>query len=224
MTETCDNNIPTCDSPRNSYTSKTSRDIGKRIDYILYRPGKNCQVRKSLLEILEALKFQKKSSFQASVLEYKLPLSHPIPNHSCSYSDHEAVSSRIRVIIAQNAPQSISNIDPKIDAKGIRALNEAIEVCYFYLKNLRSHKTIYFTFAFGVMMTLFYLIDMVPPYGLKTMFTVLRVIVSGLILFFVFMATLWNSIEANGILSGILAMEIAVLNAHVGTITNVRDS
>lgn len=46
------------------------------------------------------------------------------------------------------------------------------------------------------------------------MFTVLRVIVSGLVLFFVFMATLWNSMEANGILAGKLAMEISLRNAE----------
>lgn len=66
--------------------------------------------------------------------------------------------------------------------------------------------------ALAVLMTLFYLIDMVPPYGFQTMFTVLRVVVSGLALFFVVMATLWNSIESNGILSGKLAMEIMLRN------------
>lgn len=94
------------------------------------------------------------------------------------------------------------------------ALSEAIDICQENLEKLRSHKTIYFTMALAVMLTLFYLIDMVPPYGLKTLFTVLRVIVSGLVLFFVFMATLWNSMEANGILAGKLAMEISLRNAE----------
>lgn len=146
-------------------------------------------------------------------MEYKLPLSHHIPDHPLSYSDHEAVYSRIQVTIPQNGIERSSNFT-NITANGlVEALNEAIDVCRDNLEKLRSHKTIYFTMALGVMMTLFYLIDMVPPYGLKTMFTVLRVIVSGLVLFFVFMATLWNSIEVNGVLSGKLAMEISLRNA-----------
>lgn len=120
--------------------------------------------------------------------------------------------------IGQYPAQWNAYMNSKVDRKGIRALGEAITVCEDNLDNLRSHKKIYFTLAICVMLTLCYLIDIVPPYGLKTMFTVLRVIVSGLILFFIFMATLWNSIEANGILSGKLSMEIALVNAHVDTI------
>lgn len=150
---------------------------------------------------------------QAKVLEYKLPLSHHIPDHPVSYSDHEAVSSRIQVTIPQNVEQTTSNLPAANGGNGLaNALTEAIDICQDNLDKLRSHKTIYFTLALTVMMTLCYLIDMVPPYGFKTMFTVLRVIVSGLVLFFVFMATLWNSIETNGVLSGKLAMEIALRN------------
>lgn len=146
-------------------------------------------------------------------MEYKLPLSHPIPDHPLSYSDHEAVCSRIQVTIQQNVLKTSSKLVFPTDDNGlVEALNEAIDICKENLEKLRSHKTIYFTMALAVMMTLCYLIDMVPPYGLKTMFTVLRVIVSGLVLFFIFMATLWNSIEANGILSGKLAMDIALGN------------
>lgn len=140
-------------------------------------------------------------------------MSHPIPGHSISYSDHEAVYSRIQVTIPENVSGANLNLTHSIDDDGlVAALNEAIAVCEENLEKLRSHKTIYFTMALAVMMTLCYLIDMVPPYGFQTLFTVLRVIVSGLILFFMFMATLWNSIEANGILSGKLAMEIALRN------------
>lgn len=145
-------------------------------------------------------------------MEYKLPLSHPIPDHPLSYSDHEAVYARIQVTAPENT-LPLSATSTTTDDNGlVEALNEAIDVCHDNLDKLRSHKKVYFTMALTVMVTLFYLIDMVPPYGLKTMFTVLRVIVSGLMLFFVFMATLWNSIETNGILSGKLAMEISLRN------------
>ncbi|XP_037050565.1 putative neutral sphingomyelinase [Bradysia coprophila] len=197
LTETCDNSVPTCDNPTNSYTPQSTIDSlpnGKRIDYILYRPGRDCQ---------------------ANVLDYKLPLSHSIPDHPISFSDHEAVYSRIRITLPQSPLPDSSNITFKNEDNGlVTALNEAIDICRDNLEKLRSHKTIYFTMALAVMMTLFYLIDMVPPYGLQTMFTVLRVIVSGLALFFLFMATLWNSMEANGILAGKLAMEISLRNAE----------
>ncbi len=155
---------------------------------------------------------------QANVLEYKLPLSHPIPDHPISYSDHEAVYSKIQITIPQDVLPASSNLSASSSSSDglFDALTEAIEICEENLVKLRSHKTIYFTMAVAVMMTLFYLIDMVPPYGLQTMFTVLRVIVSGLVLFFMFMATLWNSIEANGILSGKLAMEISLRNVLNG--------
>ncbi|KAJ6646463.1 putative neutral sphingomyelinase [Pseudolycoriella hygida] len=195
LTETCDNNIPTCDNPTNSYTPQSTKESlsnGKRIDYILYRSGRNCKT---------------------DVLEYKLPLSHPIPDHPISFSDHEAVSSRIRVTIPENVLELKQNLTSTIENGLIDALTEAIVVCEENLEKLRSHKTVYFSMALAVMMTLFYLIDMVPPYGLQTLFTVLRVIVSGLVLFFIAMATLWNSIEVNGILSGKLAMEISLKNA-----------
>lgn len=153
------------------------------------------------------------SYFQANVLEYKLPLSHPIPDHPVSYSDHEAVHARIQVTVPAKNTLPLSETSTTKDDNGlVEALNEAIDVCHDNLDMLRSHKKVYFTMALTVMVTLCYLIDMVPPYGLKTMFTVLRVIVSGLVLFFVFMATLWNSIETNGILSGKLAMEISLRN------------
>lgn len=151
-------------------------------------------------------------NFQANVLEYNLPLSHPIPDHPLSYSDHEAVCSRIKVTISENQPNS-SNSHSNASENGlIEALSEAINVCQDNLEHLRSHKTTYFKMAVAVLLILLCSMDMVPPYGLKTMFTVLRIVVSGLLLFLVFMATLWNSIEVNGILSGKLAMEIVLRN------------
>lgn len=70
LTDTCDNNIPTCDSPTNSYTPKSmqlSLPNGKRIDYILYRPGRNCQVRISFLfHFTEKFALSNRRSFRIS--------------------------------------------------------------------------------------------------------------------------------------------------------------
>lgn len=88
-------------------------------------------------------------------------------------------------------------------------LREGIEVCEQILKRLRSDKHVYFIMAFLMVIPLFFLIDLYPPYGMGMLYLIIKVFFSGIIIFFVFMATMWNSIERNGILSTKLSMEMA---------------
>lgn len=66
--------------------------------------------------------------------------------------------------------------------------------------------------ALTVFVILFAIMDIVAPYGLKWLFIVVRLLLSGIILFFCGMATLWNAMETNAIVSGKLAMEILLQN------------
>lgn len=91
-----------------------------------------------------------------------------------------------------------------------KILQECINVCDESLNLLRSHKRCYYLMALTTFVILVYTLDIYPPYGWKTMYIIFKVLLSGLVLFFAFMATLWNAIEYNGIYSGKLEMEMAV--------------
>lgn len=96
-----------------------------------------------------------------------------------------------------------------------RTSEEAIHVCEDILKRLRSDKRCYFVFAFTTFIILLYMLDFYPPYGWRTVYLILKIICSGISLFFLFMATLWNSIEHNGILSSKLSMEMSLAMSKV---------
>lgn len=63
--------------------------------------------------------------------------------------------------------------------------------------------------AILLIIPLFFLIDLYPPFGMGMVFLVAKMLCSGIVIFFIFMATMWNSIERNGILSAKNSMEMA---------------
>lgn len=185
--------IATNECAHNTYTAtstKQSLPKGKRIDYILYRSGTMTDVK---------------------VLDYALPLPEFIPNHKLSYSDHEGVSAKLLITdrIKGNDSTCASPLQ-KVNVDYESTLREAISVCEEILKRLRSDRRIYFIMAFTMFVVLLYMIDLNPGYGWKTIFLIVKVLFSGAALFFIFMATMWNSIERNGILSSKLSMETAL--------------
>lgn len=153
--------------------------------------------------------------FQTKVLEYRLPLPEFIPNHKLSYSDHEAVLAKILVAdsdepaIVEQTCRKESKIN-MFDSK--KTLQECINICDESMNRLRSHKRFYLLMAITSFVILVYTLDFYPSFGWKSMYLIFKVILSGLVLFFVFMGTLWNLIEFNGIYSGKLAMEMALQN------------
>lgn len=187
----------------NTYTRPSVKQKfpnGKRIDYILYRNGLNTDVK---------------------VIDYALPLPEFIPEQKVSYSDHEAVYAKLSVSERSNTNEiyhdegtcaSIAKING-VDYEA--TLNEGIRVCDEILRRLQSDRRIYFIMAFTIFIGLLYMIDFHPSYGWKLAFVILKTIISGLALFFVFMATMWNAIERNGILSSKLSMEMALQAAHI---------
>lgn len=186
--------IGTNECAHNTYTApstKKSLPKGKRIDYILYRSGVSTEVK---------------------VMDYALPLPEFIPNHKFSFSDHEGVYSKLLVTdrIKSNVSDATCSIPKKNDIDYEATLREGINACEDILTRLRSDKRVYFIMAFTVFVILLYMIDIYPSYGWKMLYLFVKVLFCGVALFFVFMATLWNSIERNGILSSKLAMEIAL--------------
>lgn len=164
---------------------------GKRIDYILYRSGTNTETR---------------------VIDYALPMPKFIPNHKLSYSDHEGVYSKLLVTdsIKTNVDDATCPSPKKNGIDYEATLREGIIVCEDILKRLRSDRRVYFIMAFTAFVMLLCMIDIYPSYVWKTVYVIVVVLFCGIALFAVFMATLWNSIERNGILSSKLAMEIAM--------------
>lgn len=195
MTESCNQRtICTNECPQNTYTTNQSRlasPYGKRIDYILYRAGRNAI---------------------ANVIDYSLPFP-PLVSEQfpISYSDHEAVKARITIEIKNTKLATTDSLRNSVEQLN-NDLNDCIYVCDESIKAVRSHRMFYWTAAAVALVLLAILMDAVAPNGLKWMFIGLRVIISGWFLFNVAMATLWNSMEHNAALSGRLDMEIALQN------------
>lgn len=179
---------------------------------------------------------------KVKVLEYKQPLPRTIPEMDISYSDHEAVATK--VLIESRDHESCDSKDAcsyKFEkVNGISyadTLAEGIQVLDQILNRLRSDKNIYLVneirqirwseapmekdytnsffyriffqvMALLLLIPLFFLIDIYPPFGMGIFFLIAKMLFCGAIIFLVFMATLWNSIERSGILSAKLSMEL----------------
>lgn len=156
---------------------------GKRIDYILYSPGSNIAV---------------------DVHKYHLPLPERVPECTYSYSDHEAVTATLT--INPNATTSKS-IDYSIQEA---ILNESTKVCDEAVKRLLSHKRIYWILSIILFILLLATVVTEAPYGCKIFYHVIRVVLTGCIIYTIIMATLWNKIENNAVIAGKLTMEISL--------------
>lgn len=180
----------------NSYNTYASEEVsakkpdGIRIDYILYREHRDIECK---------------------VDEYELPLTDTIPDLNISYSDHEAIHSQIS-ISKKHSTQSLveAPADRTVIQDNMKNLKECIATCNNSLKMLDSHRRSYTMMAIGLGVLLINIVEIDPAYGFKTAYMILKFLLVGLTLFFVFMATLWNIMEKHGILAGKLAMEIAL--------------
>lgn len=187
---------------KNSYTDPEAvkrSPQGKRIDYIMYRFGDN---------------------FEGRLLEHRLPLPERIPGKQISYSDHEAVYAKI-ILKKSNSASAIQHLmscgagesDGKCESseqETILALRESIVICNESLKQLESHRRSYSLMAIGVIIVLLNMLELEAPYGLKSAYLLLKFLLCGFVIFFIFMATIWNVMEKHGILAGKLSMEIAL--------------
>lgn len=177
---------------KNSYTDKAALEKcpnGKRIDYIFIRPGPHHKVE---------------------VTDYHQPLPEKVPNHEFSYSDHEAVATTVKITHTHsiNDEKQIAEEEKKITENNKIALSECIRQCDDSLKELQNNRKNYSMAAISFIVILLNMIELQAPYGLKTIFLVVKILLTALTLFFIFMGTIWNVMERHGILSGKLSMEI----------------
>lgn len=177
----------------NSYTKGeiSGKKEGIRIDYVLYRCGRD---------------------YDCQVEHYELPLLDKIPGKNLSYSDHEAVHTQIS--FKKKIKESLIEIDRSLIHDNIKNLKECIVTCNNSLKALDSHRRTYSMMAIGLVVILINILEISPAYGFKTIYYIIKLLIVGMTFFFIFMASIWNIIEKHGILSGKLAMEIALANSE----------
>ncbi|XP_055917576.1 putative neutral sphingomyelinase [Eupeodes corollae] len=201
MIDSCpDENIGTNECHHNSYTSKKLSEKnpnGIRIDHIFIRSAE---------------------SYDAHIAKYSLPLPERIPGMKISYSDHEAVMTKLKLTSKQCSSDKL--VDDKnefcekqssleeSELKTIEVLQECVHLCETSLHKLKTDRILYFSIAIFVTFLLLALVDYSVPIGFKTLYLLLKFILFGIILFALFMGSLWNYIEQNGILSGKTSMEI----------------
>ncbi|KAK4005005.1 Neutral sphingomyelinase [Daphnia magna] len=173
----------TSETSVNSYTAIESLYAcpnGKRIDFIMGSSREGLQIE---------------------TVNVNIPLPSRIPGYPFSYSDHEAVCAKFRIVEGQ------SNVSSQSKELSICSLKEALQVCDSALRNLSNDRRNYWL-AFG----LFIVLLMTLPFsydGSRIVHYTLMVTHLFLTLVAVFcliMATLWNRIELHGILAGKLAI------------------
>ena len=137
-----------------------------------------------------------------------------IPNLNISYSDHEAIYAKLRIKSGKSrSKKEYCQLDKNcVQQNEEHKLNllEGITLCQNSLKLLDSHRNSYSLMALGVATVLFMVMDFNPIYGLKSAFLLLKFMMCGLSLFYIFMSTLWNSMEKNATLASKLSMEVAL--------------
>lgn len=175
----------------NSYTNSSlikNHCEGKRIDYIMYRPGSNVKL---------------------DLIKYCLPLPERVPDCSFSYSDHEAVSAALRL-------EKCETCTPEFDKESLKAiLGECIEVCDTALRRLVTQKRVFWFFSFVLFCLLIATIATDAPFGYAVIYHVLRVLLTGALCFTIVMASLWNMIERNAVVAGKLTMEVSLRQLQV---------
>uniref|UniRef100_A0A1B0B0D8 sphingomyelin phosphodiesterase n=1 Tax=Glossina palpalis gambiensis TaxID=67801 RepID=A0A1B0B0D8_9MUSC len=222
MIDTCSSElIATYECKDNAYTSKAAlakNSTGQRIDHIFMRNSDD--------------------KVKASVMEYKLPLPPRVPGKRYSYSDHEAVQVKLKIEELQEADitRLIKNNHYECGrnvyyttSNGFMAasekkntghfyvvdtllqmalINEGITVCERHLKQLYRDRIAYLCVALFLLIGFLFMSEFPVTYVYRTIFILLKLVTFGIVLYCLFMGTLWNLIERHGTMSGKTAMEI----------------
>lgn len=232
MEDSCNSDtLTTNECTRNSYTSKrqtAQNPNGIRIDHIFIRSAPH---------------------IEASIVEHILPFPDRVPGQSYSYSDHEAVLSKLRLIKTANPSsspeQSCSLSALKIHSKSnspshnahnnyegnycvtpsksmqelhaarLSVLHEAIALCDTALEQLKMDRWFYYGIAALLTFVLIALVEFtIVPAGFKMLYWMLKFMLFTVILYCLFMGSIWNFMERNGILSGKMDMSILLKSAE----------
>ena len=193
----------TSETPHNSYTQAKRLEQcpnGARIDYVMYcnRPG-----------------------LKVETIECFNPLPSRVGGFEFSYSDHEAVCSKLRVV------QQISTDDEDENNQSITeelkrdSLNEALQLFDNALKKLSRDGRNYWLLFVGILILLISLPTVGDASGgggpLRYILAAFRLATTLVDVYCLIMATVWNRIERHGILSGKLAVAIQLESLAVSS-------
>ncbi|KDR07562.1 hypothetical protein L798_02952, partial [Zootermopsis nevadensis] len=199
--------VGTNESVRNSYTYKrlcVEKPAGSRIDYVMYksRPG-----------------------IVVQCLQYQFPLPEQVPEQNFSYSDHEALQVSLRIVKTSNGNYFIFNTlfvescwvlillflfeDATVNkTEYVEALKECGAVCDAALTRLNQDKRSYWIYSAALFLTLLCTTGSEAPFSCFKTYDIIRIIVTVLLCFTIFMASIWNRMEVNAILAGKLGIEV----------------
>lgn len=190
----------TNEHPRNSYTPKAAlkqSPNGKRIDYIMYNYNSGTNMK---------------------CLTCQTPLDKCNNELSRSLSDHEAVVATLHITKTVSAvPMELTTLERKA------VLEEVDNVLEANMVKLDRHQLYYIILSVGFFCAI--LFDTVHiheiPYVIQTIFAVLLSIAMA---FCIFMASIWNRIERNGIISVLTIVKILLRNFQDVNLTDNQDT
>lgn len=103
--------------------------------------------------------------------------------------------------------------DAAVDrAEYIEALEESGAVCNAALTRLNQDKQSYWIYTAALFLTLLCTIGSEAPFSCFKTCNIIRIIVTVLLCFTIFMASIWNRMEVNAILTGKLGIEVVHSN------------
>lgn len=239
MTDSCvSDSFRTNECSRNSYTSASAlakNPLGIRIDHIFVRGADNIKadIIEYTLPFPERVPGQKFSYSDHEAVLAKLRLTRlPTSSERKAASVGNAVNTEDvecniveEVCPADDAGGAIKGTEAvngngctanaqSLPAARTAALNEALALCEASLLQLNTDRLLYYSAATVLFVILVLLIEFDPPVGLQTIYVLLKFIVFGVILFCLFMASIWNYMERNGVLQGKKSMEVMLLHAQ----------
>lgn len=190
---TCAKECGTCDTRSNSYTCRSGSEEwpnGERIDLVFVAASSD--------------------RVEITGCDYDHPLPCRVPGKTFSYSDHEAVSASLSLVVHPDEKMRVG--ERECDSVALSdALSEAVSVCEKYLRQLRWHK-LFYTAASVVLFVLVFLSLLLPAW-LGSWLHLLRFGITALCCYSMFMATVWDRIERAGVIAGIDEMRIALASS-----------
>lgn len=151
--------------------------------------------------------FRPGQNIKTDVLRFALPLPERVPEHSFSYSDHEAVAATLKL-----SKRKFS--ESACDRQCLQAvLTESIDICDIALRRLITQRRVFWFFSFLLFSFLMATIVTSAPFGYTVIYHILRILLPCALCFTIVMATLWNRIENNAVIAGKLTMEISLKQA-----------
>jgi len=97
-------------------------------------------------------------------------------------------------------------------AEYMNALQESGAVCNAALARLKQDKQFYWLYSAALFLTLVCMIGSEMPFSYFKTYNIIRIIVTIMLCYTIFMAGIWNRMEVNAVLTGKLGIEVVHAN------------